>query len=101
MKHPAQILIRPVVSEKTYATMTHGNRYIFQVATAANKIEIRQAVREAFKVNPVAVNVIRVRGKTRTRSRGRRRIVGKSPDWKKAVVTLPAGETIANLFEGL
>lgn len=100
MKDPEQILIRPVISEKSYAGMAR-QRYVFRVAPAANKLEIKAAVEVAFKVEAVSVNVINVKGKVRSRMRRGGRVVGRSRDWKKAVVTIKAGQTIANLFEGV
>jgi large subunit ribosomal protein L23 len=100
MKDPSQILIRPVISEKSYAGMAQ-RRYVFQVAPDANKIEIKRAVESAFKVKADSVNVLVVKGKVRTRMRRGGRIVGRSRDWKKAIVTLRPGETIPNLFEGV
>lgn len=100
---PDQILRRPVVSEKSYAAMANG-RYVFRCFQYATKIEIARAVEEAFaeqKVTVVAVNTLNVRGKERQRSRGSRRIAGKSPDWKKAIVTLAPGQRIKDLFEGV
>jgi large subunit ribosomal protein L23 len=100
LKDPSRVLIRPVISEKSYAGMAH-QRYVFKVAPDANKLEIQAAVEAAFKVKAVSVNVMNVKGKVRTRMRRGGRIVGRSRDWKKALVTLQAGETIANLFEGV
>jgi large subunit ribosomal protein L23 len=97
------ILRRPVVSEKSYAAMAEG-RYVFRCAARATKVEIKLAVEEAFaeqKIEVVSVNTLNVRGKQRLRSRGRTRIVGKSPDWKKAIVTLAPGQKIEGLFEGI
>lgn len=98
-----QILVRPVVSEKSYAAMAQG-KYVFRCHPSANKVEIKRAVEEAFadqKVTVVAVNTINVRGKERLRSRGRTRVVGRSPNWKKAIVTLAPGQKIEGLFEGI
>jgi large subunit ribosomal protein L23 len=95
-----QILLRPVISEKSYAAMGNG-RYVFRCHPAATKIEIARAVEEAFvkdKVTVLAVNTINVRGKERLRSRGSKRITGRSPDWKKAIVTLGPGQQIKDLF---
>lgn len=100
MKQPSQVLIRPVISEKSYAGMAQ-RRYVFRVATGANKVEVKRAVEDAFKVRAATVNMMVVKGKTRTRMRRGGRVVGRSRDWKKAVVTLQPGETIANLFEGV
>jgi large subunit ribosomal protein L23 len=98
-----QILLRPVVSEKSYAGMAAG-RYVFRCHPDADKVEIRRAVEEAFadqKINVIDVNTIAVRGKTRQRSRGRNRFLGNSPSWKKAIVTLAPGQKIEGLFEGV
>jgi large subunit ribosomal protein L23 len=102
-RSPEQLLTRPVVSEKSYAGMANG-RYVFRCRTDANKIEIKKAVEEAFasqKITVIAVNTLTVRGKVRQRSRGRKRITGHSPDWKKAIVTLAPGQQIEGLFEGV
>jgi large subunit ribosomal protein L23 len=104
MSRPSEmILIRPVVSEKSYAAMAEG-RYVFRCRPDANKIEIKQAIEDLFsdqKIEVVAVNTINVRGKERQRSRGRTRVTGRSPDWKKAIVTLAEGQSIKGLFEGV
>ena len=98
-----QVLLRPVVSEKSYAAMAQG-RYVFRCHAGADKIEIRRAVEEAFadqKITVVAVNTITVTGKTRKRARGRTRFTGNSPSWTKAIVTLAPGQKIEGLFEGV
>jgi len=98
-----QVVVRPVVSEKSYAAMT-GGKYVFRCHPGANKVEIRRAVEEAFaeqKITVIAVNTVRVRGKTRNRSRGRGRVSGESARWKKAIVTLAPGQKIEGLFEGV
>ena len=100
MKQPSEIILRPVISEKSYAGMAQ-RRYVFKVATDANKIEVKRAVEQAFKVRTATVNMMVVKGKVRTRMRRGGKVVGRSRDWKKAVVTLAPGETIANLFEGV
>jgi large subunit ribosomal protein L23 len=97
------ILVRPVVSEKSYAAMAEG-RYVFRCRLDANKIEIKAAVEDLFsdqKISVVAVNTVTVRGKVRQRSRGRTRVEGRSPSWKKAIVTLAEGQSIKGLFEGV
>jgi len=98
-----QVLLRPVVSEKSYAGMAQG-RYVFRCHPDADKVEIRRAIEEAFadqKITVVSVNTVAVRGKTRQRSRGRNRFLGDSASWKKAVVTLGPGQKIEGLFEGV
>jgi large subunit ribosomal protein L23 len=98
-----QVVLRPVVSEKSYASMSLG-KYVFRCHPNANKVEIRQAVELAFaeqKIAVVSVNTVRVRGKLRQRSRGRARVSGQSARWKKAIVTLAPGQKIEGLFEGV
>ena len=87
------VLVRPIITEKSM-TGTNSGRYTFQVAKAATKQEIAQAVAESFKVDVVAVNTLTVKGKVR--KVGKR--VGKQTDWKKAVVTLAAGQRIERYF---
>jgi large subunit ribosomal protein L23 len=93
---PYQVLIRPVVTEKSSFQSDHLDRYTFEVDVRANKHQIKQAVEQVFNVDVVAVNVIRVQGKQRRWGR----IVGRTKDWKKAVVTLRPGQTI-QVFEGV
>ncbi len=87
------VLVRPIITEKSM-TGTNSGRYTFQVAKAATKQEIAQAVAASFKVDVVAVNTATVKGKVR--KVGKR--VGKQTDWKKAVVTLAAGQRIERYF---
>ena len=88
------ILIRPIVTEKSTALMEQG-KYTFRVPLAARKIQIRQAVEQIFKVKVQAVNTMRYEGKLKRMGRTQ----GRRSDWKKAVVTLKPGEAI-ELFEG-
>ena len=90
-----QVLRRPLITEKNTALQALG-KYAFEVAGKANKPQIRQAVEKAFGVKVTAVNVISVPGKTRLV--GRRQVLTQS--WKKAIVTLQAGDTI-QFFEGV
>ena len=89
------VLIRPVITEKTTLLMQE-NKYTFQVPLNANKVEIRKAVESIFNVKVEKVATIRVLGKTKRMGR----TMGKRSDYKKAIVTLKAGETI-ELFEGV
>ena len=92
---PGEILIRPVITEKS--TLLHDKgRYIFEVRPKATKPEVKEAVEQAFGVHVKAVNIIRLLGK---RKRYGPRLVKASPT-KKAVVTLRPGERI-QLFEGI
>ncbi|MGI9145919.1 MAG: 50S ribosomal protein L23 [Chloroflexota bacterium] len=91
-------IIRPVVSEKSTLLGDQG-KYVFEVAPDANKIQIKQAVEAAFlnkKVQVVTVNILRVPGKLRRRGRS----IGMTRSWKKAIVTLRAGQRL-DLFEGV
>jgi len=92
--HPAQILISPVVSEKSYGQIVE-NRYTFKVHKDAHKTQIRQAVEELFDVKVVGVNVIKMQPKPKRRGM----IKGTRPGWKKAIVELKAGDKI-EIFEG-
>jgi len=92
--HPGEILIAPVVSEKSYHQITE-NRYTFKVHKDAHKTQIRQAVEELFDVTVVGVNVIKVQPKPKRRGLYR----GVRPGWKKAIVELKAGDRI-EIFEG-
>lgn len=87
------ILVRPIVTEKSTALMEQG-KYTFRVPLAATKIQIRQAVEQIFKVKVQAVNTMRYEGKLKRMGRTQ----GRRSDWKKAVVTLKPGEAI-ELFE--
>lgn len=83
------ILIRPLVTERTTALMEAG-KYVFMVAPKANKVEIAKAVSEIFKVKVESVNTVNVQGKVKRMGRN----IGKRSDYKKAIVKLAAGETI-------
>ena len=89
------VLIRPIITEKTTLLMQE-NKYTFQVPMNANKVEIRKAVESIFNVKVEKVATIRVLGKTKRMGR----TMGKRSDYKKAIVTLKAGESI-ELFEGV
>lgn len=90
------IIVRPVISEKSYAQAERG-KYTFVVAPKATKPEIRRAVEEIWGVHVRDVNTMKRRGKS-VRMRGRWGQFGKRPDLRRAVVTLVPGETIA-IFE--
>ena len=92
--HPAQVLIEPVVSEKSYHQITE-NRYTFKVHKDAHKTQIRQAVEQLFEVKVERVNIVKVQAKPKRRGR----ILGSKPGWKKAIVQLRKGDTI-EIFEG-
>jgi large subunit ribosomal protein L23 len=97
--HASEVIVRPIVSEKSM-DHTHRGKYTFRVHADANKMQIKQAVQELFKVEVVDVNVLTTKSKQKVRGRGRGRIIGWTSPWKKAVVTLAAGQSI-EFFEGV
>ncbi len=90
------IIKRPILTEKTLAQKNLYNKLCFEVASDANKIEIKKAVERIFKVDVVSVHTMNMKG--------RRRRVGrhwtKEPNWKKAIVTIKPGKKV-ELFEGV
>ena len=92
--HPGEILIKPVVSEKSYHQITE-NRYTFRVHKDAHKTQVRQAVEELFDVTVLSVNIVKMPAKPKRRGM----IKGTRPGWKKAIVQLRAGDTI-EIFQG-
>ena len=94
-----QIILRPVISEKSMDQST-VNKYTFAVADEANKLQIKAAVEELFKVTVLNVNVLTSKRKEKSRNRRRGRQVGYTSPWKKAVVTIKAGDSI-EFFEGV
>lgn len=92
MIHPRNIVIAPIITEKSSTQIETDNSYSFRVSINANKIEIAKAIEHIFAVKVLAVNTIRMRGKPKRLGR----YSGKRPDWKKAVVTLREGDRIAD-----
>ena len=95
----AEVIIKPVISEKSMDETQRG-KYTFRVHNDANKLQVKEAIEELFKVNVLNVNVSTTQAKEKSRNRGRTRIKGFSSPWKKAVVTLAAGQKI-EFFEGV
>jgi large subunit ribosomal protein L23 len=96
MKAYHYLIKGPIITEKTHAQKEAGNKLTFRVALKANKIEIRKAIEDIFKVKVLGVNTVHMRGKAKRLGKTQ----GMRPDWKKAIVTLAAGEKIAG-FDGL
>ena len=95
MRDAMSVLIRPVVSEKTTGLMEYRT-YVFVIDPKATKVDVRNAVEQAFNVKVTNVNTLNRKGKsTRNRRTG---VVGSRPGTKRAIVTLAEGDTI-NLFE--
>lgn len=93
MKDPRDVILRPVISEKTYGLLDE-NKYTFEVAPEANKTEIKIAVQRVFDVTVRTVNTLNRQGKVKRRGRQ----VGKRADVKRAIVTLAPEDSI-DLFE--
>jgi large subunit ribosomal protein L23 len=93
--HPNEVLLAPVVSEKSYAQIESTNTYSFRIHPDAHKTQVRQAVEELFDVTVLRVNVLKVQSKPKRRGLHR----GTRPGWKKAIVQLKPGDTI-EIFAG-
>ncbi|KPA10772.1 50S ribosomal protein L23 [Candidatus Magnetomorum sp. HK-1] len=91
-----QTIIKPIVTEKTIGLRDAMNQIVFEVQRDANRIQIRNAVENVFNVRVESVKTLQVKGKRKRRGR----IVGKRRDWKKAIVTLAAGDKV-EFFEGV
>ena len=90
-----QVIVRPVVTEKSSAAYQARKEYAFEVHPEANKHQIREALQKLFGVTATAVRTMQMRRHSVTRGRTR----GVTPRWKKAIVTLKDGDSIA-VFEG-
>lgn len=95
----AEIVLRPVISEKSMDETGRG-KYTFRVHSEANKLQVKEAIEELFKVEVASVNVLTTKPKEKVRSRRRGRTRGWTSPWKKAVVTLAPGQKI-EFFEGI
>jgi len=92
--HPNEVLLAPVVSEKSYS-LIEDRKYSFKVHKDAHKTQVRQAVEQLFGVKVVAVNIVKVPPKPKMRNY----VKGRRPGWKKAIVELREGDAI-EIFEG-
>jgi large subunit ribosomal protein L23 len=92
--HPNEILLAPVVSEKSYSLIS-DRKYSFRVHKDAHKTQVRQAVEELFDVRVERVNIVKVQPKPKRRGTSK----GTRPGWKKAIVQVREGDTI-EIFEG-
>ncbi len=91
MKQAREIVIAPMITEKTSSIQNSTNSYTFRVSVNANKIEIAKAIENIFNVDVIRVNTICQRGKVKRMGR----YSGKRADWKKAIVKLKEGDSIA------
>ena len=96
MKSPYDIIVRPVLTEKSYDGMA-DKKYAFEVAIDATKIEIKQAIEKIFDVKVASVNTMRTEGKLKRQGR----TIGRRPERKKAYVTLTESSKTIEFFEGM
>lgn len=96
MRSPHDIIIRPIITEKSMRDMEE-NKYTFVVDRNANKIEIKKAIEEIFDVEVEKVNTMNYKGKVKRMGRH----VGRRPNWKKAIVKLKEGSKRIEFFEGM
>ncbi|MDR1194282.1 MAG: 50S ribosomal protein L23 [Peptococcaceae bacterium] len=89
MRNPHDVLLKPIVTEKSSNLMAE-NKYTFKVDKTANKIEIKYAVETAFKVNVVDIRTMNLPGKLKRQGK----TSGMTPEWKKAIVTLKKGQRL-------
>jgi len=94
-RNPHQILLKPLLTEKSTALREAHSKVCFMVHPQANKIEVKKAVEEVLKLKVDNVHILNVSGKIKRTGR----FTGKKPDWKKAVITLKKGEKL-DIFEG-
>lgn len=97
IKDPYRIILRPVITEKSTLLKEKNREVCFEVNPKANKIEIKKAVEQLFKIKVERVRVQNKRGKMRRVGRS----VGKKKDWKKAYVKLKEGEKMIEYFEAV
>ena len=90
-----KVLVKPLITEKA-TNLGAENKYVFEVSTQANKIEIAKAINEVYGIKPVSVNIVKVKGKKIRNGR----TLGSRKDWKKAIIKLPEGKTI-KVYEGV
>ncbi len=96
MKNAMQIIIRPLITEKSTVLREASNQYAFRVIPGASKRQIAAAVEELFDVHVTDVRTMRMQGKKKRLGRN----LGRKPSWKKAIVTLVKGDTV-DFFEGV
>lgn len=96
MKGPHEVVLQPLLTEKGTRLKDEANQYLFRVAVRANKVEIKHAIEQLFKVSVLNVRTVRVEGKLKRLGR----FQGRRPSWKKAIATLKPGDSI-DLYEGV
>ena len=93
---PYRVIKRPLITEKGTKQREQANQFVFEIDRHANKVMVRNAVEDIFKVKVLSVMVMNIKGKERRVGRN----VGMKPDWKKAIVKIAQGDTI-EFFEGI
>ena len=96
----ANIIVKPVITEKSSALMEDMGRFTFIVDNGANKIQIKEAIETRYSVTVEEVNTMRYAGKKKTRATKSAYVTGKTASYKKAIVTLAEGETI-DIYENI
>lgn len=96
MRDPRDVIFRPIISERSMDE-SENNKYTFQVAKEANKIEIKNAVEEIFDVTVMKVYTMNMNGKVKRQGRNE----GRRPNWKKAIVKLTPDSKSIEFFEGV
>jgi large subunit ribosomal protein L23 len=89
-----EFLKKPILTEKASALTEKSNRFTFKVEHKANKLQIKSAIEKMYGVNVLAINTMVVNGKIKSRNTKGGLVTGRTPKYKKAIVTLAAGETI-------
>lgn len=92
MKHPTEVIVRPIINEKGTALRLALNQYLFEVAPDATKIDIKHALKALYNVDALKVRTMWV--KPKPKRLGAQRRMGYTRRWKKAIVTLPPGQSI-------
>lgn len=92
------IIMRPLYTEKISRLQDKENKYAFEVARNANKIEVRKEIERKFGVKVIGIQTMNIRGKMRQQLTRAGRFYGRQPNWKKAIVTLAKGQKL-DLFE--
>ena len=90
-----KVLVKPLVTEKA-SNLGVLNKYVFEIATNMNKIEVKKAIRTIYNVEPVKINIAKFKGKNVRYGR----VKGKTKSWKKAIITLKPGDKI-EVYEGV
>ena len=96
MKNAHDVIIRPIITEDSMARLA-DKKYTFEVANGANKVEIKKAVEEIFKVNVLKVNTVSMKAKNKRVGYH----FGKTSEWKKAIVTLTADSKTIEFFDSM